>query len=75
MAVNQATPVTGTVYTYLLLLPLILCLFKAKAHVCTPKMGADGLSASSAFSLLSTQVVNKPLFSAFTMSLYLVFGA
>jgi hypothetical protein len=46
----QTTPVTRTVYAYLtsLPLPLVLCLFKPVAHVCTLKMAEDGLSASSA---------------------------
>jgi hypothetical protein len=48
--VKQTTPVTGTVQAYLLSPALILCLFKAKAHVCTLKMAEDGLSAHSASS-------------------------
>jgi hypothetical protein len=61
---NKATPVTGTVYVYLLYSSLILCLVKAKAHVCTPKM-AKGLSAYFASSYDMSWLCNKSPFSAF----------
>jgi hypothetical protein len=54
---NQAIPVIGTVYAYLLSPALILCLFKAKAHVYTPKMAEDELSAYSASSHSTLQAV------------------
>jgi hypothetical protein len=57
MMTNQAIPVIGTVYAYLLSPALILCLFKAKAHVYTPKMAEDELSAYSASSHGISQAV------------------
>jgi hypothetical protein len=42
---NQTTPVTETVFAHVLSLPPVLCLFKPKAHVCTPRMVEDRLRA------------------------------
>jgi hypothetical protein len=53
--------------------PQFFCLFKLIAHVCTPKMAEDGLSAYSASSHTCPQPCNKPPFFAFTMPLYLIF--
>jgi hypothetical protein len=51
------------------------CLLKPIAHVCTPNMAKDELSAYSASSHGMFRACNKPPFSAFTMLLYLVFRA
>jgi hypothetical protein len=49
------------------------CLLKPIAHVCTPKMAEDELSAYPALPTACPKLCNKPPFPAFTMLLYLVF--
>jgi hypothetical protein len=70
---NQTTPATGLFnYAYLCPLPPVP-LFKSIAHVCTPKMAEDELSAYFASSHGMPEPCNKPPFSVFIMPLYFVF--
>jgi hypothetical protein len=62
--VNQNTPVTGIVQLYFHPMPLILCLFKAKVHICAPKMAEDELNVYSVSSQGGSQAMYLICFSA-----------
>jgi hypothetical protein len=66
--------VTGTVpYGHLLSPALTLCLFKANAHICTPKMAEDGQCLLCLFPQRVLYCVINLLSLSVAMSLYLAF--
>jgi phosphoglycerol transferase MdoB-like AlkP superfamily enzyme len=68
--------VTGTVYADFLSPVLILCLFKAKAHVCILKIAEDGLKyLLCLFPWCSRLCINLLSLPSQLLSLYLVYRA